>query len=70
MSIAALILAEIYILTGGGELLEPVALLKLLGVMLLSVFAGSSMVFPLCHFLKAAVLLLPQAPYLGHLSIL
>lgn len=54
MSIAALILAEIYIIAGGGELLGLEALLKLLGVMLISVFAGSSMVFFLVSFFKSS----------------
>ncbi|MCD4670587.1 MAG: ABC transporter permease [Actinomycetia bacterium] len=54
MSIAALVLAEIYILAGGGELLGPAALLKLLGVMLLSVFASSAMVFFMVSFFKSS----------------
>jgi len=54
MSIAALVLAEIYILAGGGKILGLVPLLKLLGVMLLSVFAGSSMVFFIVSFFKSS----------------
>jgi len=54
MSIAALILAEIYIFAGGGELLEITALVKLLGVMLLSVFTGSAMVFFIVSFFKSS----------------
>ncbi len=54
MSIASLILAEIYILANGGNLLGLVSLLKLLGVMLLSVFAGSSMVFFIVTFFRSS----------------
>ncbi|MCL5986906.1 MAG: ABC transporter permease [Actinobacteria bacterium] len=53
MSIAALVVAEIYILAGGGKLITLVPLLKLFGVMLLSVFAGSSMVFFIVSFFKS-----------------
>jgi len=53
MSIAALIVAEIYILANGGNLITLVTLLKLLGVMMLSVFAGSSMVFFIVSFFKS-----------------
>lgn len=53
MSIAALIIAEIYIIAGGGKPLELLPLLKLLGVMLLSVFASSSMVFFIVSFFKS-----------------
>ncbi len=54
MSIVALIVAEIYILANGGSLLGFMLLLKLLGVMLLSVFAGSSMVFFIVTFFKSS----------------
>jgi multidrug/hemolysin transport system permease protein len=54
MSIAALVIAEIYIIAGGGQLLGILPILKLLGVMLLSVFAGSSMVFFIVSFFKSA----------------
>jgi multidrug/hemolysin transport system permease protein len=53
MSIAALIVAEIYILANGGNLITLVPLLKLFGVMMLSVFAGSSMVFFIASFFKS-----------------
>jgi multidrug/hemolysin transport system permease protein len=53
MSIAALIVAEIYILANGGNLITLVPLLKLFGVMMLSVFAGSSMVFFIVSFFKS-----------------
>ena len=53
MSIAALFVAEIYILANGGKLLELVPLLKLFAVMLLSVFASSSMVFFIVSFFRS-----------------
>ena len=67
MSIAALVLAEIYILAGGGELLELMALLKLLGVMLISVFAGSSMVFFMVSFFKSSSAFATASTILGTL---
>jgi multidrug/hemolysin transport system permease protein len=54
MSIVSLIIAEVYILANGGKLLELMSLLKLFGVMLLSVFAGSSMVFFIVSFFKSS----------------
>jgi len=53
MSIAALVIAEIYILAGGGKLMTIIQLIKLFGIMLLSVFAGSSMVFFVALFFKS-----------------
>jgi multidrug/hemolysin transport system permease protein len=53
MSIATLIVAEIYILADGGKLLELMPLLMLFGVMMLSVFASSSMVFFIVSFFKS-----------------
>lgn len=53
MSIAALFVAEIYILANGGKLLELVPLLKLFAVILLSVFASSSMVFFIVSFFRS-----------------
>lgn len=54
MSIAALIIAEIYIVINGGSLLGFMPLLKLLGVMLLSVFTGTSMVFFIVNFFRSS----------------
>ncbi|MFZ3085169.1 MAG: ABC transporter permease [Candidatus Hydromicrobium sp.] len=54
MSIVSLIVAEVYILANGGKLLELMSLLKLFGVMLLSVFTGSSMVFFIVSFFKSS----------------
>ncbi len=50
MSLATLILAEVYILIGGGELLPFGAMIKVLGVLLVSVMASSSMTFFLVSF--------------------
>ena len=50
MSLATLILAEAYILIGGGELLPFDAMIKVLGVLLISVMASSSMTFFLVSF--------------------
>ncbi len=52
MSIATLIVAEIYILADGGKLIGLLPLAELFGVMLLSVFASSSMVFFIVSFFK------------------
>ena len=54
ISIVALVIAEIYIFSNGGELLGFMSLLKLLGVMLISVFASSSMVFFFVTFFKSS----------------
>jgi len=54
MSIASLIIAEIYIIANGGSLLGLMPLLKLFGAMLLSVFAGTSMVFLIVTFFRSS----------------
>lgn len=53
MSIIALILGELYIVSGGGKILPIDSLLKALGVLLLSVLSGSSMVALLVSFFKS-----------------
>lgn len=53
MSLAALLLFEIYIVASGGALLGFAAVLKVLGIMLLSVMAGSSAVFFVVSFFKS-----------------
>ncbi len=50
MSIVALILAEIYIVSSGGEFLPFKAVLKTFGLVLLSVISSSSMVFFMVSF--------------------
>lgn len=52
MTILAFILAEAYIVVYGGQLLPLLSVLKVLGLILLSVIAGSSMVFFLVSFFK------------------
>lgn len=49
----AFVLAEIYIVAEGGQLLKPMAALQVLGCILLSVFSSSAMVFLLVSFLKS-----------------
>lgn len=54
MSIASFFIAEIYIVINGGSFLGFMALLKLFGVMLLSVFAGTSLVFFIVTFFRSS----------------
>jgi len=67
MSIVAFLGAEIYIVARGGKLLELLPFLKLLGVMLLSVFASSSMVFFIVSFFKSANAFATASTILGTL---
>jgi len=53
MSLAALIIAEIYIMVNGGSMLGIMSFLKLFGVMLISTFAATSMVFFIVTFFKS-----------------
>ncbi|MGZ9584678.1 ABC transporter permease [Paenibacillus marinisediminis] len=53
ISLIALVLAEGYIKIYGGELLSFEALLKVLGIILLSVLSGSAMVYFLVSFFKS-----------------
>lgn len=50
LTVLALILGEVYIVLCGGALLSPAALLQMLGVILLSVLASSTMLFFLVTF--------------------
>ncbi|MCL4417895.1 MAG: ABC transporter permease [Actinobacteria bacterium] len=52
MSIVTLIIAEVYIIANGGKLIGLLLLAELLGIMLLSVFASSAMVFFIASFFK------------------
>ena len=54
MCAITLVLAEIYIVAYGGELLSFTALLQVLGVLLLSVLASSAIVFFIVSFFKSA----------------
>ena len=53
MSVIALVLAEIYIVSSGGEFLPLKAVLKTLGLILISVVSSSSMVFFAVSFFKS-----------------
>lgn len=53
ISVLTLILAEIYIVAYGGQLVTVLALLKILGIILLSVLSGSAMVFFIVTFFKS-----------------
>lgn len=53
MSIFTLVLSEVYIKLNGGEFLSLVALLKVLGLILLSVFSSSALVFLIITFIKS-----------------
>lgn len=53
MSIFAFILGEIYIIFNGGELLAPISMLKMLGIILVSVAASSSLVFFIVSFFSS-----------------
>lgn len=69
MSLITLVLAQVYILTLGGPVLAFPAMAKLLGYILLSVFASSAMMLFIVSFFTAPMLLpLParsSAPSLG-----
>lgn len=54
MTAAALGLAEIYIVAHGGSLIGTLPLLKVLGIILLSVFSNSSLLFFLVSFIKSS----------------
>lgn len=53
MSLAALVLAEIYVAAYGGSILTLFELLQVILIMLLSVFASSAMVFFMVSFFKS-----------------
>ena len=53
MSIIALILAELYILSGGGKLLGAEALIKVLGLIVICTLCNSSIVLFLVSFFKS-----------------
>jgi len=53
ITVITFILAEIYIVAYGGEILPTESILKVLGLILLSVLAGSSMAFFMVSFFKS-----------------
>lgn len=54
MSFITLVLAEIYVVANGGELLGPAALAKVAGLILLSTFANTSIVLFVVSFFKSS----------------
>lgn len=54
MSVITLILAELYIVSGGGELLDAGAMLKTLGMIVFSTIVNTSMVLLIVSFFKSA----------------
>lgn len=67
MTILALVLAEIYIVAYGGELLRPVQMLKVLGLIILSTFMNTSLVFFLVSFFNSASAFSTASTILGTL---
>ncbi|WNF38318.1 ABC transporter permease [Bacillaceae bacterium IKA-2] len=53
ISLIALVFAEVYIVSNGGQFLSFLALMKVLGLILLSVLSSSSMVFFMVSFFKS-----------------
>lgn len=53
MSIITFIVGEVYILISGGEILTFISIIKVLGLILLSVISSTSMMFFLVSFLKS-----------------
>ena len=53
MSLITLILAELYIVSGGGEFMDVSTLLKILGLIILSTLCNTSMVLFLVSFFKS-----------------
>lgn len=54
MSLLSLLLAELYIFSGGGALLPPVTALKTLGLLVLNTLCSSSIVLFLISFMKSS----------------
>lgn len=54
MSFITLVLAEIYVVMNGGELLEPAALVKVAGLILLSTLSNTSLVLFMVSFFNGA----------------
>ncbi|MGI6040385.1 MAG: ABC transporter permease [Clostridiales bacterium] len=54
MSVLAFVFAEIYIVLGGGELLPLTTVLKLLGLMLISVLSSSSFILLIASMLRTS----------------
>jgi multidrug/hemolysin transport system permease protein len=67
MSLITLVLAEVYIVAYGGELLSAAAFLKVLGLIVLSTVAGTSMVLFLVSFFKSSNAFTSASTVLGTL---
>ena len=67
MTIAAFIVAEIYIFSGGGKFLDLLSILKLFGLMTLSVFTSSAMVFFIVLFFKSTTAFATASTIVGTL---
>lgn len=67
MSLVSFVLAELYILSGGGELLPPMAALKTLGLIALNTLSSSSMVLFLVSFFKSTNAFVTASTIIGTL---
>lgn len=54
MSLVALVLSEIYIISNGGELMSGIVLIKVIGLIVLSTITNSSLVLFLVSFFKSS----------------
>lgn len=66
MSVIAFAVGELYIVASGGEILPFVSILKVLGMILLTVLAGSSMMFLWYHSLAVQMRLQLQVQLSEH----
>lgn len=67
LSLFTLIVAELFILLNGGSLLNPLAFLKVLALIALTVFANTSMMFWITSFFKTMNTLSTAATIIGTL---
>jgi multidrug/hemolysin transport system permease protein len=67
MTVAALIIAEIYIVAYGGKILPLIPLLKILGLIMLSVLANSSFLFLVVSFFRTTNAFATASTILGTL---
>ncbi len=67
MSLLSFLLAEVYILSGGGTLLSPINALKTLGLIVLNTLCSSSIVLFLISFMKSSNAFATASTILGTL---
>ncbi len=67
MSLLAFVISEIYLVCSGGELLSGLSILKILGIMALSVLSSSAMVFFCVSFFKSQSAFATASTILGTL---